>query len=282
MSIGTAKVTELGILIGENQKKSIIVPLRISVNSEDKFRKESYFGKRLFHLLAQNFSRYTIIYDKKDETSFEFRIYVYFSLISGKESVLELKQTLKRFKDLLLEYNYKLSLIDSQQTLNLFLERLPSHIEEYSPSKFRITTKQDPYYLTIANFVFNDEPDKKAFFSFLKDFLVLSPLGRVNIDVINSRKKSQGIYQRISEVAITLVLDGKNGEEIVVAQKKLLPIMKMLSDLNQQLSGVKINFIDKTILLENFGKIIFGQGWRYFVSDYKGILDFDYHFSLLL
>ena len=276
MSISSAKVTELGILIGSEKKKTIIVPLQIVAPKKDPYKSvTNLFSKRIFSLLTQYFNRYTLIYNKINEDSFEIQLLIYYSLFLGKKSVPELKQALQLLKDLFVENGFKISLINPKTVLDILTNRIPLEIIEHKSPIFQIKTEHGQYYLAIAKFLFSDKPDKSALFSFLKDFLVISPIGRLNIDVINSKKKIKDTYQKISEVAITLSLENSTSEELKLGLKKILPIINILTQSNQNSSSMQISLIDKQELLDHFGQIIFGQGWKHFITNSDEILDFD-------
>ena len=216
-----------------------------------------------------------MIYNKINENFFEIQIFIYYSLSLGNKSIPELKQSLQLLKDLLIEHNFKIALMNPHKVFDLLIKRIPIAIIEHKSSIFEIKTKQGKYYLTIIKFQFQDKPDKFAFFSFLKDFLVISPSGRLNIDVINNKKKINNTYQKISEVAITISLETAASKELEIGLKKILPIINILTQNNQNSPNLKISLIEKQELEEHFGQIIFGQGWKHIITDSDEILDFD-------
>ena len=80
MSLNTAKVTKHGILLTDSKKISLIVPLKITRSTVQKNDSSKInLNRPLFLLLAENLSRYSIIFNKTSKTDFELLLTCYFT-----------------------------------------------------------------------------------------------------------------------------------------------------------------------------------------------------------
>lgn len=282
MSLNTAKVTKLGILLTDSQKSSLIVPLKIArdtVQKDDSSKMN--LNRPLFLLLAENLSRYSIIFNKTSKTDFELLLTCYFTSSQQKSLLQNTQNTLKRLNLLLSDNNFHIEILSPQDFLNQIKNSVPRSIVEVAPQIYKIVTTKDVYYQTLAKFLINHYFEKKAFFSFLNDFLAILPKGWVSIDIKNTTKRIKDKMQTVSEVAITVNLSDHDLASLEQVQKQLRSLLQFFSrEYSDEPKGL-IVLVEIKEFQENYGKIIFGQGWRFFPTDYTGILDFSSLLELL-
>ena len=79
-------------------------------------------------------------------------------------------------------------------------------------------------------------------------------------------------YVRVNEIL----------EEIKNAQKKLSSLLKVFSNHMPVEERINFSIIGSSELMPNLGKIMIGQGTKYFTADYNDLLDFSAFFNLLV
>lgn len=282
MSLNTAKVTKLGIVLTDSKKSSLVVPLKITrdtVQKDDSSKMN--LNRPLFLLLAENLSRYTIIFNKTSKTDFELLLTCYFTSSQQATLLQNTQNTLKRLSLLLSDSNFNIELLPPQDFLNQIKNRVPKSIVEVSPQIYKIATVKDVYYQTTAKFLINHFFEKKAFFSFLTDFLAILPKGWISIDIKNTKKRIKDKMQNISEIAITVNLNNHDLVSMELEQKQLRSLLQFFSKAYTDEPDGLITLVKINEFQENYGKIIFGQGWKFFPTDYEGILDFSSLLELL-
>ena len=282
MSLNTAKVTKLGILLTDSQKSSLIVPLKITRDITPKESSSKMnLNRPLFLLLAENLSRYSIIYNKTSKTDFELLLICYFTSSQQANLAQNTQNTLKRFGLLLSDNNFHVEIFSPQDFLNQVKNRVPKSIVEIAPQIYKIVTTKGIFYQSTAKFLINHFFEKKAFFSFLTDFLAIIPKGWISIDIKNSQKRIKDKMQYISELAITINLSDPDLASLQLEQKQLLSLLQFFSSAYTDEPEGLITLVKINEFQQNYGKIIFGQGWKFFPTDYESILDFSSLLELL-
>ncbi len=282
MSLNTAKVTKHGILLTDSKKISLIVPLKITRSTVQKNDSSKInLNRPLFLLLAENLSRYSIIFNKTSKTDFELLLTCYFTSSQQITLLQNSQNTLKRISLLLSDSDFNIELLSAQDFLNQIKNRVPKSIVEVASQIFKIVTAKDVYYQTTAKFLINHFFEKKALFSFLTDFLAILPKGWISIDIKNTKKRIKDKIQNISEIAITVNLNDNDQSSLELEQKQLRSLLHFFSkEYTDEPEGL-ITLVKINEFQENYGKIIFGQGWKFFPVDYEGILDFSSLLELL-
>ncbi len=282
MSLNTAKVTKRGLILTDSKKISLIVPLKIT---RDKVQKDDNskidLNRPLFLLLAENLSRYSIIFNKTSKTDFELLLTCYFTASQQTTLFQNSQNTLKRLSLLLSDNNFNIDPLSPQDFLNQIKNKLPKSIVEVAPQIYEIVTPKGVFYQTTAKFLINHFFEKKAFFSFLTDFLAILPNGWTSIDIKNTKKHIKDKMQYISEIAITVNLSDSDMVSLQLDQKKLRSLLQFFSKVWIDEPEGLITLVKIDEFQKNYGKIIFGQGWKFFPVDYEGILDFSSLLKLL-
>ncbi|MHA1154528.1 MAG: hypothetical protein ACTSQK_00315 [Candidatus Heimdallarchaeota archaeon] len=282
MSLNTAKVTKLGILLTNSQKSSLIVPLKITRDTTPKESSSKMnLNRPLFLLLAENLSRYSIIYNKTSKTDFELLLICYFTSSQQVNLAQNTQNTLKRLGLLLSDNDFHIEIFSPQDFLNQVKNRVPKSIVEAAPQIYKIVTTKGIFYQSTAKFLINHFFEKKAFFSFLTDFLAILPKGWISIDIKNSQKRIKDKMQYISELAITVNLSDPDFASLQLEQKQLLSLLQFFSKAYTDEPEGLITLVKINEFQQNYGKIIFGQGWKFFPTDYESILDFSSLLELL-
>ena len=274
MSLNNAKVISMGILFGDTKKNSLIVPLKITQDEKSTTTLSMMnINRALYLLFAENLSRYTIIFDKKSESILDLLLIAYFT--SQQKNFLQNTQNiLKRLNLILSDNNFNAKINSPQEFLDQVRDRLPKNIVEVSPQIFKITTTKETFYQTLAKFSMKDSFDKRAFFSFLKDFIVILPEGQVNLDINNTKKRIKDKLQYVSEIAITVNLRDSDLKKLQTKQKQLKSLLRLFSTTGQDQTERLIYIVNKNEYQVNYGKIIFNQGWDFVSANHENILDF--------
>ncbi|MCK5184963.1 MAG: hypothetical protein KAQ95_11700, partial [Candidatus Heimdallarchaeota archaeon] len=82
--------------------------------------------------------------------------------------------------------------------------------------------------------------------------------------------------------SVTIILENEKLEEIKLAQKKLATLLKVFSNHMSEEEKKNFWFLNPSELMSNLGKIMVGQGPKYFPADHNNLLDFSAFFNLLI
>jgi hypothetical protein len=102
----------------------------------------------------------------------------------------------------------------------------------------------------------------------------------MNIDIQKETKKKQSDYQ--TTASVTIILENEGLEEIKLAQKKLSSLLKVFSNHMSEEEKKNFWFLNTSELMANLGKIMVGQGPKYFTADHNNLIDFSSFFNLLI
>ncbi|NHJ32616.1 MAG: hypothetical protein FK732_07120 [Asgard group archaeon] len=282
MSLNNARAYKSGILFQDSEKLSLIVPLQILVPKD--FNKQIKISQKinqpLYGLLLQNVTRYTFTFDRNEFNKPKLFLYIYFSGRNQKELLVKVKNTINSFTRFLTDLKLGVKILDSTQTLQQMLDKLPSSINEVAPNLYALSLRRGKAFLSAAKLFFTRDSDKGDLIYFLNDFYSHLSQGKLNLDVQIKTQKKQS--ERQTTAAITIILENKSLEAIKIAQKKLSSLLKVFSNHMSEEEKINFWFIKSTELMNNLGKIIVGQGPKYFSANQNNLLDFSAFFNLLI
>ncbi len=280
MSLRNAQALKSGILLQDSKKKSIIVPIQIipTQNWDENSKFPEKMNGQLFNLLFPKMDRCTIFFDRDSENKPVLLMFAYLSSQATKDLAFKTKRFVTNLVRFLAEVNLKIKLLDTQEVLKELLEKIPKSINEVSPRLFEITSIRKSY-LSLTTIFYDSEEEKNDLVVLLRDFYSHLSYGRVSLDITTKTGKKQS--DLIVEASISITLERENFDEVKQDQRKLQSLLKIFSSHIEDKSIRRYWFVTKAELAENFGKVILGQGWKYFIVDTNALLDFAAFFSLL-
>ncbi|NHK31482.1 MAG: hypothetical protein FK730_09035 [Asgard group archaeon] len=281
MPLKNASVHKSGILINEKNRKTLIVPFQISLspdfNRNNKFHSE--LNRQIYYILSPATKRYTIFFDRSNTNKPIIKINAYFSTLTLQGLYKLAKQTMQRLKNHLNNNGLIVKILAPNKVYQNILSKLPKKVDEIDSNIYKIITSKTTTYLSIAKIYYEPEEEKNDLSIFLRDFYAIANIGTVNLDISydSSKKDSK---QKIL-VAISILLEDSNLDEIIQNQRKLQSLLSIFS--NQAVDTKTLNywFVKKDELLRNYGKIILGQGWKTFQVE-LAFLNFASYFNLLI
>ncbi|MFW9923854.1 MAG: hypothetical protein ACFFDW_11275 [Candidatus Thorarchaeota archaeon] len=170
---------------------------------------------------------------------------------------------------------------NSEKLLQIITDRIPIQITKKAPFIFNIQSKNSSFYLSAAKLNIKSNTNTNGFTSLLRDFVSVLPVGQFNIDITNTSILTEENQKNIANTGITILLENKDLEKVLHAQKHLNKMMQLINDEKSLIQPISLHFVDFEELQSNFGKIIFNQGWDYFEGSYEGVLNFELFFNLL-
>lgn len=282
MSLRNARTFKSGILLQDPEKLSLIVPLQILLASDfnKQLRIPQKINQPIYSLLLQNVSKYTIFFRRNELNKPKLLFYIYFNGRNQTELLTAVKSTINNLVRFLADIKLKAKILDSKQTLQQMLDNIPNSINEVTPGLYKISLKKGESFLSVAKLFFSDESDKGDLIYFLNDFYSHLSLGSLNIDVQKKSVKKQTKLQ--TTASITVILENAKLEEIKSAQKKLSSLLKVFTNHMPEDERKNFWFISSSELMPNLGKIMVGQGSKYFLADHNDLLDFSAFFNMLI
>ena len=282
MSLKNARTYKSGILLQDSEKLTLIVPLQIHLATDfnKQLRIPQKINQPIYGLLLQNVARYTFIFDRNELNQPRLLLYIYFTGINQTELLTKVKSTINSFVRFLTDLKLKVKILDSKQTLQQMIDSIPNSINEIATGLYQISKEKGKAYLSVAKLFFTNDSNKGDLIHFLNDFYSHLSQGRLNIDIQRKTKKKQSVYQTIASV--TIILENEKLEEIKLAQKKLASLLKVFSNHMSEEDKRNFWFLNTSELMPNLGKIMIGQGPKYFPADHNNLLDFSAFFNLLI
>lgn len=281
MSLKNTKAHKSGILIDEKNRKTLIVPVQISLspnyNRNQKFHSE--MNRQFYHLLFPATKRFTIFFDRSNANNPLIYIYAYFSTQTLQELYKIAKQTMQRLKKYLNNNGLLMKISITQKTHQDLLAKIPKKVDEINPYIYKISTSKITTYLSLAKIYFSPEQEKNDITIFLRDFYSILNIGRVILDL--SYNPSKKVTNQNTLAAVTIILEDLNLNELTQNQKKLDSLLSIFSNQSADDSTLGYWFIKKNELMDNYGKIILGQGWKSFSVELE-FLNFAAYFNLLI
>ena len=207
-------------------------------------------------------------------------MYIYFNGRNQKELLAKVKNTISSFTRFLADLKIRVKILDSAQVLQQILDNMPSSLNEVVPGLYSISLRSGKVFLSVAKLFFTRDSDKGDLIYFLNDFYSHLSYGKLNLDVQIETKKKQ--FDRQTTAAITIILENKKFDAIKITQKKLSSLLKVFSNHMSEEEKINFWFIEPTELMNNLGKIIVGQGPKYFSANQNNLLDFSAFFNLLI
>ncbi|NHJ49522.1 MAG: hypothetical protein FK733_17160 [Asgard group archaeon] len=282
MSLKNAKAYKSGILIDDKNKRTLIVPFQLllseSYNRNFKFLES--LNRQLYHLLFPSANRFTIFFKRSNTNNPIIIVYVYFAAptLLGLQKLA--KQSLQRLKNYLNNIGLIIKIINPENIYNDIMKNTqPQSITEIKTNIHKIVTKTDSSYLSVASLYFPSEQERSDLSVFLRDFYSIINIGQVNLDVSYKVSKKDPIRKNM--VGITITIEDTNLMDIVLIQKKLQMLLSIFSDQKDEEEIQNYWFVGRNELLENYGKVILGQGWKSFLVKNE-FLNFAAYFNLLL
>jgi len=282
MSLRNARTFKSGILLQDSEKISLIVPLQILLASDfnKQIRIPQKINQPIYGLLLQNVSKYTLCFRRNELNKPKLLLYLYFTGRNQKDLLTAVKNTINNLVRFLADIKLKVKVLDSKQTLQQMLEKIPSSINEVTPGLFNISLENGKSFLSVAKLFFSEDSDKGDLIYFLNDFYSHLSLGSLNIDVQKKTKKKQSNLQTIA--SITVILEDEKLEKVKAAHTKLSSLLKVFSNHMPEDERKNFWFMSSQELMANLGKIMVGQGSKYFTVDHNDLLDFSAFFNMLI
>jgi len=282
MSLKNARAYKSGILLQDSDKLSLIVPLQIHLATDfnKQIRIPQKINQPIYGLLLQNATRYTFFFERNELNKPKILLYIYFTGRNQKELLLKVKSTINNLVRFLADLKLKVKILDSKQTLQQMLDNIPNSINEVAPGLSKISLEKSETFLSVAKLFFTNDSDKGDLIYFLNDFYSHLSQGRINLDVQKNTKKKQSDQQ--TTASITIILENEKLEAIKLAQMKLSSLLKVFSNHMSEDEKKNFWFINTSELMNNLGKIMVGQGSKYFSADHNTLLDFSAFFNLLI
>jgi hypothetical protein len=281
LSLRNAKIYKSGILIDEKNKKTLIVPFQVFLTKEyDRNLKfQDSLNRQFYHLLIPSTKRFTIFFDRLNDVPIIY-FYTYFSAptLQGLHKIA--KSTLQRIKNYLKSLNLEIKILDTEIIHKSILKK--SEIQTIIDKKsniFQIVTKNETIYLTSAILSFPPEQEVSDITDLLRDFYAILKSGRVCLDV--SYDETQKDVLKQNKIGINITIDNSVFENIVTNQKKLQSLLSIFSNQVEDTEARSYWFADRNELMKNYGKIILGQGWKFFPIE-ANFLNFAAYFNLLI
>ena len=153
-------------------------------------------------------------------------------------------------------------------------------MNEISSGLYKASLEIGETYISVAKLFFTNDSDKGDLIYFLNDFYSHLSQGNLNIDVQIKSKKKQIALQ--TTASIIVMLENRKLEAIKISQKKLSSLLKVFSNHMPEEERKNFWFLDSQELMTNLGKIMIGQGSKYFSADYNNLLNFSAFFNLLI
>ncbi|MHA1171584.1 MAG: hypothetical protein ACTSQ3_05855 [Candidatus Heimdallarchaeota archaeon] len=282
MSLRNARTYKSGILLQDSDKLTLIVPLQIHLAADfnSQIRISQKINQPIYGLLLQNVARYTFFFDRNELNKPKLLLYIYFTGINQTELLTKVKSTINTLVRFLADLKLKVKILDSKQTLQQMLDCMPNSIDEVAPGLYRISLEKSNAFLSVAKLFFTYDSNKGDLIYFLNDFYSHLSQGRLNIDIQKKTKKKQSNYQ--TSASVTVVLENEKLDEIKLAQKKLSSLLRVFSNHMSEEDKKNFWFLSTSELMANLGKIMVGQGSKYFTADHNNLLDFSAFFNLLI
>jgi len=282
MSLKNARPYKSGILLQDSDKLSLIVPLQIQLATDfnKQIRIPQKINQPIYGLLLQNVARYTFFFERNELNKPKLLLYINFTGKSQTELLTKVKSTINTLVRFLADLKLKVKILDSKQTLKQMLDGIPNSISEIAPGLYQISLEKSKAFLSVAKLFFTNDSNKGDLIYFLNDFYSHLSQGRVNIDIQKETKKKQSDYQ--TTASVTIILENEGLEEIKLAQKKLSSLLKVFSNHMSEEEKKNFWFLNPSELMSNLGKIMVGQGPKYFPADHNNLLDFSAFFNLLI
>ncbi|MCK5046061.1 MAG: hypothetical protein KAJ76_02425 [Candidatus Heimdallarchaeota archaeon] len=282
MSLKNARTYKSGILLQDSEKLTLIVPLQIHLATDfnKQIRIPQKINQLIYGLLLQNVARYTFIFDRNELNQPKLLQYIYFTGINQTELLTKVKSTINSFVRFLADLKLKVKILDSKQTLQQMLDSIPNSINEVTPGLYQISLEKSKAFLSVAKLFFTNDSNKGDLIYFMNDFYSHLSQGRLNIDIQRKTKKKQSDFQ--TTASVTIILENEKLEEIKLAQKKLATLLKVFSNHMSEEEKKNFWFLNPSELMSNLGKIMVGQGPKYFPADHNNLLDFSAFFNLLI
>ncbi len=282
MSLRNARTYKSGILLQDSDKLTLIVPLQIHLAADfnSQIRISQKINQPIYGLLLQNVARYTFFFDRNELNKPKLLLYIYFTGINQTELLTKVKSTINTLVRFLADLKLKVKILDSKQTLQQMLDCMPNSIDAVAPGLYRISLEKSNAFLSVAKLFFTYDSNKGDLIYFLNDFYSHLSQGRLNIDIQKKTKKKQSNYQ--TSASVTVVLENEKLDEIKSAQKKLSSLLRVFSNHMSEEDKKNFWFLSTSELMANLGKIMVGQGSKYFTADHNNLLDFSAFFNLLI
>ncbi len=282
MSLKNARTYKSGILLQDSEKLTLIVPLQIHLATDfnKQLRIPQKINQPIYGLLLQNVARYTFIFDRNELNQPKLFLYIYFTGINQTELLTKVRSTISSFVRFLTDLKLKVKILDSKQTLQQMIDSIPNSINEITPGLYQISIEKRKAYLSVAKLFFTIDSNKGDLIHFLNDFYSHLSQGRLNIDIQRKTKKKQSVFQ--TTASVTIILENEKLEEIKLTQKKLASLLKVFSNHMSEEEKRNFWFLNTSELMSNLGKIMIGQGPKYFPADHTNLLDFSAFFNLLI
>lgn len=282
MSLRNARTYKSGILLQDSDKLSLIVPLQIHLATDfnKQIRIPQKINQPIYSLLLQNVARYTFFFERNELNKPKLLLYIYFTGRNQTELLTKVKSTINTLVRFLADLKLKVKILDSKQTLQQMLDSIPNSINEVAPGLYQISLEKSEAFLSVAKLFFTNDSNKGDLIYFLNDFYSHLSQGRMSLDIQKKAKKKRPDYQ--TAASVTIILENEKLEEIKLAQKKLSSLLKVFSNHMSEEEKKNFWFINTSELMSNLGKIMIGQGSKYFFADHTNSLDFSAFFNLLI